>query len=178
MMEYWRNMTHKHKYFFVLVAGAIVAILLYAKAIQPTLILQSWCSEKSHEIERIQNAPIRIAALEVQLLSYDSLLMGDEGTADVSDQVLELLNEFCEQNDIKIIELSVPHEYVSGEFVLATDLITLAGSYHNLLKLCHFIEEKISVVRLASVRYYAKESIRTRTKKLYCDVYIQYVKES
>lgn len=165
----------------LLLMGSMVLLyfLAYRLAIRETLHLKTAGEEMVTSIERLEDAPERIARLEQSLDQLESLLGQYYGrSSDIQEDMLNDLTVYCQDNRLTIREVPSTHSIHKMVYQMETCQIIIEGRYLELLKLLHHLETNFYQGRLFSVSFIKKTDLKTKRNYLVLKIFIQNIKES
>jgi hypothetical protein len=146
-------------------------------AIKPTLQAQKKLHQLKQVHQSITEAPIKFKKLQFQLDRINKLYfsMYDEATVLNQDYLLEVLNKIVKENHVQITHYPGEHTFSSKKLNISTHIITIKGSFRNLLKTLYQFENNYKTFKLASIKFYAELNRKTKLKQLYMVVFIQQI---
>lgn len=157
-----------------------IALLLFASyqfAINKTLLLRKESQRLGSQVEKFKDIPDKLALLNQKDVYYDSIL-GKMDLVDTSIQnnLLRTINQEATKNNIKVMDFNQPHLYQMGESSLLTYSFNLDGTYKNILRVVHTIEQKGSFGEIVHVDFQKKKNYKTNKYNLGATVFVQQVK--
>ena len=162
----------------LLIAGIIfIAIISYKFAIAKTLGLRSELYKLRSEMVEMQDTPRRTQILALKNKVYDSILdQMDMGDNSLQNNLLRLINAEAKNNNVKVMDFNRPHISTVGANQYYTYGFNLNGSYTDILKIIHVVEQKGNFGNVAHMNFEKNKNYRTNTYSLGATVFVQHVK--
>lgn len=170
---------YKEKFIILLLSLAVVCVLLWKYSISYTLELISETNymagnfyESDQLDEKILSLSQSLGGLEKQLGSTDI------NTFEIKQRLLEQTIEFCEKQELELINLPQTHDFKNGQYNLVTNTFIVSGKYKDLTEFCYYLENDSKLSRVISVNYYINKDKATKREKLYAKFYLQNITKS
>lgn len=171
------KITYKLRYRLLLLAVSVMAALVFRFGVFKTISAFRFKNELHDRSLEIGNAPERISSLQLQIAEFETLISGNPNdTTETRNKIMNVTSRFCIENGLTLSGFLPPVESDRGNFIIETNILELEGSYNSLLQMVYNLEKVWKPGKIVSVKYFTTEELKTKTVKLYADVYIQKVK--
>lgn len=156
--------------------GGILLLLVasYYLAIDKTFALRSQYNGLSKEVGQFSNLPQKLGLLEQQEAYFDSILTSmDIKDTSFQNTLLRALNQEAEKQKVQVMDFNRPHIYTEADTQYETYQFALRGSYTQMLRVLHALEQKGNYGELAHVNFEKKKDYRSQKEYLEATVYLQ-----
>ena len=162
----------------LLISGILlIAIISYKFAIAKTMGLHNELQDLRSDIGEMQDIPRRTQLLAQKNEIYDSILAQmDMGDNSLQNNLLRLINLEAKKNDVKVMDFNRPHISTVGTNQYYTYSFNLDGSYTNILKIIHVVEQKGNFGNITHIDFEKNKNYRTNKFTLGATVFVQHVK--
>lgn len=168
---------YKQKYKILIIVLVVSSLVIYKLTFSKTLHAYFFSRELKDKAQGIQNAPEKIAGLQKQIASFDAIIGGNANdTIEIRNQIMQLSGTYCASHHLTIIGFQPPIENVRTGFVVETNILTIEGSYIDIVSFVNQLESKWKVGKVISTRYFSNLDLKTREVTLRAQIYIQKVK--
>lgn len=128
------------------------------------------------KLEIAVNAPNLAQAIKTEINSIDSKI-GAGGT-DKSQSLLELVSNYCQNNNLVLREFPEVLNSYKNDFNLSTQMFVIEGDFASLLQLVYTLEQKVKLGKVSSVDYTLRKNNTTKKMALTATVYLQNLKKT
>jgi hypothetical protein len=174
-----KNTTYKKKNKILLIGGLLLIFMLYELTIKKTIAAYKECEEMNQKLESATNAPFTAAQLQKELVQMDTKIGNqDKNKQDQAQALLELVTNYCQDNQAILREFPEPVEVNNGDLLIRTTPFSVEGDFSTLLKLVYMLEQKVALGKIASVHYVVKKDLKTKIPALIATIYIQNIKKN
>jgi hypothetical protein len=170
----FKNLTYRQKNTYLLLATVVFAIIAYKAAIQTTIQLYQDNAKMESKIKKAENAPQGIAELRKSLDGLNKKLnhyLID--TTKEHQHTLEVVSEFCSKKKMIVKELPKRTVTVDKDFTIITSVLTIEGSYIELLSLLRELEYVQRIGRVSAVSWQSNVDTKTKRTVLSMILYLQ-----
>lgn len=168
-------MSLKQKNIALITGFVILLWLTYQFSISNTIEVKHKYNALLAQKELISNVPQQISYLKQQDLYYNAILEKNKITAESSFQnnLLQIINSFATKNQLKIIAFNEPHEVIKNDAILKTYTFKVKGSFNQILKLLHVLEQYGNYGKMISINFNKKKNYKTNNIFLECEIFLQ-----
>lgn len=169
-------MSQKNKNTLLVIGLVLVALIAYFFGFSKTIEISNQLSVLKKQKQLYQSAPKQLMLLANKEKSLDRVLQDNNLTGlSLQNNLLEILNKESVSNQFKITAFNEPHKYYDAvtKSTISTYQFQLSGSYNSLLKIIHSLEQQYSFGNIVHLNFQTKKNYRTRSKTLFCDVFLQ-----
>lgn len=160
---------------FLLILFCIVA---YRLSIRNTINAWQTTKELTTKANTLNDAPDKIQQLKRQISVFDNLIGSSAADSmETRQKILEKTGTFCSENNIMLVNFASPFLADKGTYCLETNLVTIEGSFQELVQYIYNMENVWKPGKVVSTRFYTTKDLKTQEKHLYANVYIQKVKK-
>lgn len=167
-----KKISWKQKNKLLLAGGAILLWMVYSFAISNTLALRGECIGLRQQLDSASGAPVSLLHLKQELQQLEVLTSSNDTTILLHDRLLGIVADYCQQNNSVLRDFASPVCYRQQEWLIETHPIVVEGTFVNLLKLVHKLEQS-SAGKIISVDFHAKRDNRTQALSLTATIYVQ-----
>lgn len=168
---------YKKKFLFSLVAMAIICLVALLGPLGKTFELRRQSEKMAQDLEKLSEAPERIAMVKQQLDWLDlSVGFNDSLNFDQRDLFVYLAG-CASKNKVVVREIPDRHLYREREMMIETHFFKLEGAYINLLKVVFELEKNLKSYSIASVSFYRVQDKRTQKHELIMELFIQGIRK-
>lgn len=169
--------SYKQKYKILIALLVVSSIVVYKLTFSKTLYAYFSSQDLKKKAMSIQNAPEKIAGLQKQIASFDAIIGGNSNdTVEIRNHILKLSGTYCASHHLTIIGFQPPVENVRTGFVVETNILTIEGSFVDIVGFVNQLESKWKVGKVISTRFFSYMDLKSREKSLRAQIYIQKVK--
>lgn len=166
--------SHKQKFMLLLVISVISFILIYSVAIKVTLDLRSECNEKRKLIENNKNILSDIKAKEKKIVEINKLIENkDKNLTNYHNYLLAVIGKYCKMFNVVIKKFPQSHLVKKDNYNIETHVITLKGSYNDLLKILYNLEYDEKLSGISSLLFESIPNYRNGKYELNLTLYVQ-----
>jgi hypothetical protein len=175
-----KKLTYKQKFRITLVAGVLVAFVLFRFPISRTIAFFQDSQKLEKQANEASGAPAKVALLQAQLNRMEQALGKQEAEPGVSkeDALLQIITRYCHDHGALLREFPRAGSYKENGMQVETSSFVVEGDFQTLLALVYQLEQKSKVGRVASVNFQSKRDLKTGTLALSATIYIQNIKKS
>jgi len=160
-------MTSKNKNILLVVGFVLALVIAYQFAIADTLALRKTYNDLQKEQSIFQSTPQKLASLKQRERVYDSVLNANNiGGSSMQNELLRSISEISESSNLKITAFNEPHTFENENYQTLTYSFSVTGSFNNIQKLLHHLEQKTSFGELVNVQYKRNRDYRKRRNYL------------
>ena len=157
-----------------------ILLLLFASyklAISKTFQLKAESQKLEIQLKPFKDIPKKLSMLHQKKAYYDSILKKmDLMDTSIQNNLLRTLNEEAHKNNITVMDFNQPHISQDGETRLYTFSFRLSGTYVNILKVIHTIEQKGNFGEIVHTDFEKKKNYKTGKYSLGATVFVQQIK--
>ena len=170
--------TYQKKCILLLACIFVLMIIAYQLAIKKTVTLYHDCRLLQGKLEDASRNPERIGQVKEKIALLDSTLnaSGSNGFS-LRQELLEKTAEFCISNPVTLIALPSPVFNEKDDIIIETNILTLEGSFSDLLRFTHLLE-KSAAGKVVAVEFQAKYSVSLKKNILTEKIYVQLIKKN
>lgn len=155
-------MSNKTKNILLISGFLILLILSYNFAISNTIKLKKEHNTLKQQELFFENTPKQLSLLHQKQKYYDSLLNKYQiNGSSIQNNFLKTINSFAETNDLKVINFIKPHTFNQNEITVKTYSFTLEGTYNNIVKLIHKLEQETKFGEIINFHFEKKKNFKT-----------------
>ena len=165
----------QHHKNIALIAGFVLAILLaYSLAFSKTAALKQATIAKEEAQVLEQGIAGNLKRLEQKELAIDSLLKSyNIKSNSIHNSLLQYLNSQTVSSTIKVVDFQPPHVEQLEHRALHSFIVRLEGSYPDLIKTIHQIEQEYNFGKVVHLNFEKKRDYRLKKDRLFCDLILQ-----
>lgn len=154
---------------------AIVAVwILWWLAFSKTWDEYSMSVDAKESLLKAETADEQIKILEIQKEKIQSrLIRYAADSLKNKEMILQGISDFCKNTNVILREFPSEGTSLKGDYKIETNKIVAEGSYHNLLKLVHYIEYNTTVGKISSVSFQKIRDHKLQRDILLVNMYIQ-----
>ncbi len=168
---------YKKQTIFLLVVIVLLYVLSFRMAVKETFTIRDKGKDLISRIEKLEDAPRRIAYLEKSLDQLSNLLGQFYGqSTDIQRDILNDLTNYCQRNRLIIREVPSTHVVEKMGYRLETCQVIVEGRFIGLLKLLHHLETEFYAGQIISASFIRKTDLKTKRNYLLLKVFIQNIK--
>jgi len=162
----------------ILLTGVLIMLVIsYKLAIQNTIELASTYNSNLDRKELIKDIPKQLALLSQKEQYLDSQLNSlNIDNSSLQNSLLKFLNKESEKNKVKIIEFNSPHIFRTELQSSETYIFNLEGTYTNVLKIVHALENNGSFGAISHLELEKKKDYRRKRTYLEAKIFLEQVK--
>jgi len=168
----FKGVTYKKKFFAVVALFTILSITAYKRSFKMAFETVSFYTESKNNIEDNSNIHTNVTLLKNEINSLDQII----GKKAKNPEIVQnnILN-FLSQQEINITLSKIENIHISSDsyFTVYSNIVSLNGSFNELLKTIYIFEKDFEYARIASLKFYVVRNRRTKTKELYNDIIFQ-----
>jgi hypothetical protein len=170
-MTYLSQYTSQQRWWITVGGLVLLALASYFLSIRKTLLLRSELTEKSIQLQNIDDAPQVIAQLEQQLQVNDQqFLQGPYNRNNLFAKV----STFCAEHHLNLLEFGEDQRWQQDQLNFITSPIRVAGTYHDILRLMYYLEHQEHLGYLVHCDLaLVEKSRRSRQKELQAELHLQ-----
>lgn len=171
-------MNYKKKYYLLLIAIIILALLSYRLSIKKSIELFDIVENLEQKVETINQSPEKIKLLEQKLSLIDvSINNTDTMNVDFQESLMEKIGQFSSTHPIILRDYPQPTSFRENDYEINTNQLTFEGKFQHQLMLLHELENNFKSGKISSVHFYSKKDNKTQKTSLYGTFYIQNFKK-
>ena len=163
-------MSYAHKLLALTIGAFLMALIAYQFSIKKTITVYRTLNEKREAVEMANNAESQIQHLQSKLTDWEQSIHQNPSTG---QDIFDAISAFCNEKEIEIVDFPKLMVHQEEEFKILTNKMTLSSPYHALVELTHYIEEEHQMGRISAVNFYTAKDRKTKSTKLYAELYIQ-----
>jgi hypothetical protein len=163
----------KKRWALLVFAIVLFGILSYQLAIKHTLeIGMKYLENRVHASgidnkENIANSEILILNKYLNVFQSDSVI--------VRKNLLDSLNRLSNNYTCAITNFPISYTSIEYNNIILNSVFELEGSYFNLIKIIHSMENNQFYGKINASKFFVKEDLRTKKKSLFLQVYLQHI---
>lgn len=172
-MTFFDNYSYRTKKIAVLVIVALLVVVVYKRAIQPTLELKAYRTELEEKKRLALLAPheLRLKQQRIKMLNQ---VLGKENSS-IEEVQLKFLKFFDQKaQKLKIYQVSEVLDYEHPDFTIYTHEIVIKGDYLSSLRFIHQLETKFDDAKVVHVFFEYKKMYSIESEALYTYIYLQH----
>lgn len=175
--RYSSVMSNSRKLNLLYLGIGLLALLSYQLAVRNTLELASMSQDLESELLIGSVSPRQQAQLKQQIAGYSKYL-ADLNLSNTSFQnnLLRHLNISSKEFGSTVTEFNQTHEFSVDQNTFLTYSFSLRGSYTEILKTIHALENQRSFGEIVHIDYEKKKDYRNRTTYLEAKVMVQQIR--
>ncbi len=167
-------MTSKSKNILLLCGFMVTLFLCYQLAISKTISLKRNYEDLKTQELLFSNTPKQISILKQKQHYYDSILSSNKIKGNsVQNNLLEAVNTFAKNNEVKIVSFVEPHLIRQNDLKISTYQFSLEGNYNNLIELVHKLEQETRFGEIINLHFEKKKNFRTNSFYLRVNVLLK-----
>jgi hypothetical protein len=167
-----KKMNWKQKNKLLLAGGIVLLWIVYSFAISNTLALRRDCLVLKQQLDSASGAPSRLATLKLELQQLETVTNSNDTSTILHERLLGIVADYCQQNNSVLRDFASPVCYRQQEWLIETHPIVVEGTFVNLLKLVHALEQE-KVGKIISVDFHSKRDNKTQALSLTATIYVQ-----
>ncbi len=158
-----------------MLAGAAVffIILMYAGALKKTMTLYSDLKENRQKIEKLTEAPLKIAILRKRLKCIEERIGIDNEEDTFEQEIINLLSRYCRSHGIQFTEMPSAIVVDESEYKVKTGIFICEGQFIELTRMLSFIESQAAKGHLCAVSYFTQKDNNLTSPVLKLCLYYQ-----
>lgn len=165
-------MSWKQKNRLLFAGGFVLLWAVYSFAISNTLELRRECMGLRQQLDSASSAPSRLAALKQEFQQIETATNSNDTSTILHDRLLGIVANYCQQHNSVLRDFASPVCYRQQEWLIETHPIVVEGTFLNLLKLVHQLEQE-KVGKIISVDFHSRRDNKTQTLSLTATIYVQ-----
>lgn len=129
-----KKITYHQRLLWVLIGGAVFAILLFQFSISDTIELLNENGQLTEEIAKSKNAPQEIKSIKTRLQEIEQHIGKEIKTdVDIHQELLQVVTAYCQNNNIILKEFPLPYSMEEKGYLTKTAMIKAEGNFIDLL---------------------------------------------
>ncbi|MFV0573284.1 MAG: hypothetical protein ACK5M1_12780 [Xanthomarina gelatinilytica] len=155
-------MTNKTKNVWLVIGFIIALLLCFRFAISNTLEQKEAYTKLKKQELLFKNTPKQMSLLKQKQIYFDSILTKYQlDGSSIQNNLLKTLNTFSETSNIRVISFLEPHIISKNDLTIKTYEFVLEGTYNDILKLIHKLEQQTKYGEIISLHFEKKKNFRT-----------------
>jgi hypothetical protein len=165
------QLSHKRRFFIVLILMIVLIFALYKKTYRPIFQLQNELHTSQKLMANSEGSFEEIQTLQQELNGLDKIIGKSKNHALAQQKILH----FITNSSLNVSVISIEDTHIFGEkvFTVFTNKIILKGTYENLLQLMYTMEKEFTASKIASVKFVSKKDYNTNKTDLLLELYFQ-----
>lgn len=165
--------TPLQRFRIVLTGILLLALAAYFLSIRNTLNLRLQLAVKKEQLLSIASAPQTISRLQQQLDQLDGQLLQGEYNRNA---LFAAITRFCNDNQLILMQFGEEERWQEGPITYINNPIHVSGSYQNILRLMHLLEQQERLGYLTHCGMAMRRiSRQSRKEALQAEIHIQYL---
>lgn len=172
-MAFLADYTPLQRFRMTLAGVLLLAFIAYFLSIRNTINLRRELVDKKEQLSSISSAPQTIAQLQQRLNQLDEQL--SQGQYD-RNKLFASISDFCDNNQLNLLEFREEQRWQDGQITYINNPIQVTGSYQNILRLMHLLEqqERSGYLTHCTMSMQRKDR-RSRKEQLQAEIHIQHL---
>jgi hypothetical protein len=166
------SFTYKQKFFGMVIGFVILLLASYKKTYKHVFEAKSQLSLVNEKLQNGDNSYNEVFFLKNEIKSLDNIIGGQtKNPNEVQEMILDFISE--SSKDINISSIQDTHILNDSEFRIYTNVLTIEGSYFDLVPMLYNIEQEFMVSKVVSAKFFSIKNYRTNSKRLYLELIFQ-----
>lgn len=159
----------------LLVLGIVLTLYLsYSLAIKKTINYYNEYKTQQELIGNLNNNPKLLSDLISKEKQIDEWLKKNDHTSDsFQNELLKRLNNYCSNNNLKIVDFKEPHQIIENETQINSYSFSVEGSFIKVLGLINTLENSTSLGFIKHISTTKKMNFKTNEEYIITNVIIQ-----
>ena len=167
------QLSYKQRCILLAVIVFVVTIVMYLIPISNTLRAVEGYNEAQQQYEKIADAPQKIKRIEQQLAYVNNLIGGETGSTQYfQSELLSRVTNFCNKNKLVLDGFSEPILQRESTHTIERNVVTVKGSFKNLLRLVYELEQANKFGVIAGIQFNSKKNLQTKLYELSLSIHI------
>ena len=167
-----KNLTYRKKLKYLFIGIPVVFFLAYYFSFSATLNAYLKVNELE-EMSKSQESIFQSLKIQSNELTEVDAQLGMFDTEVSREFIIAVVSEFCVKNKLKLKEVLPEELYVSNDLNISTEILSVKGYYHDLLKLLEYLEVHAHIGKITSVHFEKIKDKESRKVELVAKFYIQ-----
>jgi hypothetical protein len=170
------NYTYRQLNLFAALAAVFVLLMIYRQTIVPTLVVYRECREMEQQLEKAENASVKLTVLRQELRKLNKIAGNSTlSNGEIRQAILGNTNLYAKSAEIASIR--EPHLFDAGKMEVITHLVDVRGNFKELISITNQFENNFADARLSAIKFYSVCDTRTKKMNLYGTFYFQNFKK-
>lgn len=165
------QLSHKRRFFIVLIILIVLIFALYKKTYQPIFQLQTELRTSQKLMENSETSFSEIQALQQELNGLDKIIGNSQNHALTQQKILHFITK--SSLNVSVVSIEDTHIFEEKIFTVFTNKIILKGTYENLLTLMYTMEKEFATSKIASAKFVSEKDYNTNKTDLTLELYFQ-----
>lgn len=172
------RLTYKQKNIGLLVLTALVVYYMFSNVISDTLDMKSQYDILEEKSKQLQQAPQQIALLKGELSAIDKVLSEqNDPTNSFQNRILEVVSNYSNLSGIEVRNFEEPIRVLNKNYEIETNIVTVSGSFKELLQLVNELEQNKRIAQIMSVNYHIKKDFSNQSTDLIATIHFQNIRK-
>jgi hypothetical protein len=164
---------NKNKTILLISGFLIFLVIVYNVALKQTIEIGSQSKNIEKSLQRSNQVYTQRSSLKKEIAEIDSIIGITHKLISSQEIILNEFVTYCKENRLIVREFPKTHMVNDGDFEIETNVVSVEGTYKELLHLLYFFEHKRLAGKLSSAKFLLNEDIGTHRKYLTLTFYIQ-----
>jgi len=166
-------MSSNRKNTILIIASILLLFICYKFAVKKTIDYKKEYQLLKNQEQLFNDLPKQFGVLNEKNKYYDSLLTKFQITeTSLQNNLLKTINKVTSTLKVKVIDFKEPHIVAENEVRKNYYTFTLEGSFENILKVIHQLEQKTKFGEVATINMIKGKQPRSRKEFLQAEVMI------
>lgn len=172
------NLTYKQRNIALLIGVVIALYFVFTNLLKDTFDLKNQCVEVENKLKSADNAPAIIAQLKGEIQQIDKII-GSDNKLDQTFQenILEAVSRYCNKHKMDVYAFNEPLVTISNNYEIETNVVTVSGSFKDILLLVNELEQNKRIAQIVSVQYFSKKDFVANRTDLLATIHFQNIKK-
>lgn len=169
----FEKLTYQRKC-IVLFGGFLLFLFIgYHFTFSDTFKLKSEIEEKEKKLEWLKEKEKELPLIKARMKEFEKAYSAKDSSS-VRDKLTAFISEYADKNNCLVTEIPVNSSFKNDNLNVQTNVFTVKGSFHPLLKLMHDLETNQKyVAKIMSSKFYTTKDLQTKKKNLYLTIVAQ-----
>lgn len=168
--------TYKQLNLFMLLASIFIILLAYRFNISPTLNLRTECITMQSQLEKLENASIRLQQLKTEYRRLNKVSGNSNRSNDeIRQEILTYANKYAQGSAVS--SFKEVHSFSANNMTVITHFLEMQGNFNDLVRIAWYFEKDFKDARLSAFKIFSLEDSRTKKLTLYGTYYFQNFKK-
>lgn len=168
----FKGISYKKKFYAVIVLFIVLSIAAYKRSFKGAIEAVTFYIESKNNIDENINIDSKIVKLNIKNQSLDNIIGKKIRNPEaVQNEVLNFLSQ--KEEDFLLSKIENIHISSDNYFTIYSNIVTIEGSFNDLLKVIYSFEEGFEFARIASLKIYVLKNRRNSKNKLYTTIIFQ-----
>jgi len=166
------ELTNKKKFYGVLLLFIVLSIAAYKRSFKGAIEAVNYYSESKKNIEKNINIDEDLLQLKNEIQSLDNIIGKKAKNPDiVQNEILNFISQ--QEHNFKLSKIENLHISSDNYFTIYSNMITLEGSFNELLKAIYRFEKDFEYARIASIKLHVLKKQQNSKNKLFTKIIFQ-----